>query len=144
MTKEELAALLNGMEYPLRIGKALVRQAEAEGLVIVYGASDDLMEFEGAIHDEIGAWNGVTVDVDANGLLPDFDELVADRDKDDLRDYFRREPHTKAIEAIWGDGGDYSWTYETEIPHVTFDVLEDGERYCRGIVFSMADLRSAS
>jgi hypothetical protein len=40
---------------------------------------------------------------------------------------------------VWGKD-DTSWSYETDIPHATFDVLEDGEVYCRGIVFALADL----
>ena len=33
-----------------------------------------------------------------------------------------------------------SWSYLTDIPHKTFDIMEDGEIYCRGIVFSLDDL----
>ena len=44
------------------------------------------------------------------------------------------------LEAVWCDGDEYSWTYKTDIPHATFDVMEDGEKFCRGIVFSVNDL----
>ena len=37
--------------------------AKDSGLVIVYGASDDLMEFEGAIEDEIGCYDGDTIHI---------------------------------------------------------------------------------
>ena len=50
MTKEQLAELLNGVEVePKKEHKA---QAAEDGLVIVYGESDDLMMFEGAIYNE--------------------------------------------------------------------------------------------
>ncbi|MDR6421350.1 hypothetical protein J2801_003638 [Paraburkholderia phenoliruptrix] len=138
MNAKELAAQLNGIQYPVRIPKTLTDAAKAAGLVIVYGASDDLMEFEGAIYDEVGCYDGGTAYVDAKGLLPDRESID---DDDDLKDYFAREPHAKTIEALWCKEGEYSWTYKTEIPHETFEVLEDGEPpYCRGIVFALADL----
>lgn len=142
MTPTELAATLTGIEYPVRIPKEIEAAARAAGLVIVFGASDDLMEFRGAIHDEVGAWNGATVRIDADGLVPDFDEIVGiERDrKDRLRDYFRREGASKTIEALWCATDDCSWTYKTDIPHAVFVVKEDDDVYCRGIVFSLAAL----
>jgi hypothetical protein len=52
MTAKELAQQLNGLPYPFRAPKALIAQAKQDGLVIVQGASDDLMELVGAIRDE--------------------------------------------------------------------------------------------
>lgn len=138
MDAKGLAEQLNGMEYPVRISEDVARQAEANGLVIVYGASDDLMEFEGAIYDEIGACDGATVYMDSDGIVPDFDSLDKE-DKKALKNYFDRDGKGKKIEALWCAEGDYSFTYRTEIPHATFDVVEDGEPYCRGIVFRLAD-----
>ena len=37
-----------------------------------------------------------------------------------------------------------AWTYMTDIPHATFDVMDDGELYCRGIVFALADLTATA
>lgn len=45
------------------------------------------------------------------------------------------------VKINWCKDG-YSWTYDTDIPHECFDVYEDGEKYCRGIVFSISDVRS--
>lgn len=144
MTPAELAAKLAGIEYPVRIPKEIEAEAKAAGLVIVFGASDDLMEFRGAIDDEVGAWGGATVRMDAEGPLPDFDDVMeygVHRDgKDRLRNYFRREGASKTVDALWCAADDCSWTYRTDIPHATFEVMEDGEIYCRGIVFSLAAL----
>lgn len=138
MSAKELAAKLDGTQYPVRISKELAAEAKAAGLVIVYGASDDLMEFEGAIYDEIGCYDGGTAFVDDKGLLPDRDSI---EDDDELKDYFARQPNAKPIEALWCQEGEYSWTYKTDIPHETFEVLEQGEPpYCRGIVFALADV----
>ena len=139
MNAKELAAQLNGIQYPVRIPKTLTDAAKAARLVIVYGASDDLMEFEGAIYDEVGVYDGGIAFVDAKGLLPDRDSI---EDDDDLKDYFARQPNAKPIEALWCAEDDLSWTYKTDIPHETFEVLEDGEPpYCRGIVFALSDVK---
>jgi len=142
MNAEELAGKLTGIEYPSRIDKAIVAEAKTSNLVIVYGASDDLMEFEGAIREEVDSYEGATVKVDRQGLLPSFQSITEDHDFAEINAerYFERKPHAKEIKAIWDKDG-YSWIYETEIPHVTFEVVEGGEKYCRGIVFSLDDLQ---
>lgn len=137
MTKEELAAQLSGLECPVRIPGALIAAAQSSGLVILCGASDDLMEFYGARREEIGCYDGGTAFVDADGVLPDRDCLDGD---EELAEYVQRQKSAKSIEALWCKEDGYSWTYKTEIPHATFEVVEDEEPYCRGIVFALADL----
>ncbi|MDF3928638.1 hypothetical protein [Pseudomonas putida] len=137
MTKEELAAQLNGLEHPTRIPDPLIVAAQSAGLVILCGASDDLMEFYGARREEIGCYDGGTAFVDADGVLPDRDCLDGD---EELAEYVQRQKSAKSIEALWCKEDGYSWTYKTEIPHATFEVVEDEEPYCRGIVFALADL----
>lgn len=137
MTKEELAAQLNGLEYPTRIPGSLIVAAQSAGLVILCGASDDLMEFYGARREEIGCYEGGTAFVDADGVLPDRDCLDGD---EEIAEYVQRQESAKAIEALWCKEDGYSWTYTTAIPHATFEVVEDEEPYCRGIVFALADL----
>lgn len=128
-----LAARLTGAEYPVRIPKDIVEAARTAGLVIVYGASDDLMKFEGAITDEVGCYEGGTAYLDSAGLLQN------ECDNEDCPHFARLKKAARTIEAVWSEG-DYSWTYKTTIPHETFEVVEDGEKYCRGIVFALADL----
>ena len=143
MTPKELAEKLNGIEYPVSIPPLLLAEARAAGVVIVYGASDDLMEFDGAICDEVGCCSGGIAFLDAKGLLPDFEHLCEISHFDGLRDYFSRFDGRQQVRAVWESEG-YSWTYKTDIPHETFDVMEDGEKYCRGIVFALADLTTKS
>ena len=142
MTKEELAKLLDGREYRCEITKQEEAKAKAAGLVVVFGGSDDLMEFRGAIDDEVGACDGGEAFVDAKGLLPLRESIDNDTE---LKDFFAREPVARKIEALWCKEGEYSWTYKTEIPHATFDIGDtyDGETtpYCRGIVFALDDLK---
>jgi hypothetical protein len=136
MTKEELALKLNGREYGNEIKYIEEkRRAISEGLVMVFGGSDDLMKFEGAINDEIDCFNGGTAYFDEKGLLKNG---CSDEDCP----YFLEKKETaKTIEAVWHDEKEVSWTYETKIPHATFEIMRDGEVYCIGIVFSINDLK---
>jgi hypothetical protein len=133
MTSKELAALLDGNEYREEISSELKEQAKKNNLVVVYGASDDLMEFDGAIYDEVGCYDGGVAYLTNDGLL--------EQECDEACPYYLKvKKESKTIEAVWCETNEYSWTYKTNIPHETFDVYEDGEKYCRGIVFSMEDL----
>lgn len=139
MTLTEFAATLDGRECPLTIMPKDTRTARENGLVIVYGASDDLMEFAGAIDDEVGCYNGgVAYLRDGDVINP---ETICDA-------YDERRPckllkayldECRTIKAYWCDGV-ADWCYETDIPHETFRVMEDGNIYCVGIVFRVEDI----
>ena len=133
MIAKEIAGILDGMEYGEEISAQDLQYAKVNGAVIVFGASDDLMEFRGAINDEVGGYGGNKVYLDKNGLITN------QCDNEDCP-YFREKLLcAKVIIAIWDSGG-YSWTYKTDIPHETFEIFEEGRKYCRGIVFSMGSL----
>jgi hypothetical protein len=141
MTKEELAAMLDGREHRNEISKREEKAAKESGLVVVFGASDDLMEFRGVIYDEDDSYEGGTAYVDENGLL----ENECD---DDRCPYFKKlAERAKKIEAVWcaeeteTGGSHISWIYETDIPHSTFKIMEGKEIYCIGIVFNINDLK---
>lgn len=133
LTKEDAASRLDKCEYRKEGSPELFAAMAVAGLVAVFGASDDLMEFYGAIHDEIGAWKGTTAYLTPSGLL-------ANKCIYDGCPYHAAEKNGAAtIKAVWGAAG-ADWTYRTAIPHVTFLVMKDGEPYCRGIVFALADV----
>jgi hypothetical protein len=135
MTKDHLAALLDGQEYPLSMSRELEATAKANGLVVIYGASDDLMEFSGAIRDEIGAYEGTTAYLHSTDILQPHQGCECE-----YCGYKALKKQCAEIKAVWHDNGDYSWTFTTKIPHAEFDIVEEGEKYCRGIVISTADL----
>jgi len=138
MTKEELAKTIYGRQCDVGISKSDCEIAEENGLVIVYGYSDDLMEIEGGICDEIDCYHGGTAYFNET-------ELWVDMYTDDYRVYAEKEREKcKTIEAVWHDNGNPCWTYETDIPHAKFNLFEDDELYCVGIVFEMASLRNNS
>ena len=51
ITKEQLAETLNGNEIGNEITKEQEQQAKENGLVVVFGYSDDNMELRGALYD---------------------------------------------------------------------------------------------
>ena len=124
---KEIAEKLNGIAYGENV-REIETEAKEHGVVIVMGASDDLMEFSGAIEDEGGCFDGGDVYFDRDGVSQDDTERA------------------NVIEALWCEGHDENgikatWSYNTEIPHETFKVFEDEELYCIGIVFSVEDLK---
>jgi hypothetical protein len=85
MTPKEMAARLHGRQYRSETTLDDQLLAHQHGLVIVYGASDDLVELEGGIADELGANNGTKFWVTPKGLLEDFDQLCEERNEKGLR-----------------------------------------------------------
>lgn len=107
MTPTEFVNLyMQNCQYRNELSLMTAAIAEENGLVIVFGASDDLCEIRGAEDDEIDCFEGAKVKIN------------------------------------WNKDG-YSWTYDTDVPYECFDVYdEDGEKYCRGIVFSISDIKA--
>jgi hypothetical protein len=137
VTKEELAGRLDGREYRAEITDHEEKLAKEAGLVVLFGASDDLAEFVGAIEDEEGAYDGGSGTelylVDGKVFKePDCQCEWAEAAK------VGALSRGQKILARYGQEG---WTYETEIPHATFNVMEDGELYCRGIVFALSSVK---
>ena len=145
MTPKALAEALNGIEHSATMhlhGSDLIKLAKNAGLVVAYGFSDDLLEFDGAICDEFGCYDGGTALIDADGLLPEFES--ASEDEEACRRYFERKLNAREIEAIWdGNADGYAWTLKTDIPHEVFAIMEDGAAFSRGIVFALSDLEQA-
>lgn len=135
MTPQEVAAELDGCEYTKEGSKLLFASMHRFGLVAVFGASDDNMEFRGAISNEVGCYQGGFAYLTEAGLL------VSECEEGDGCPYFIEIQNKGAvIEAVWDEDG-ISWQYKTKIKHETFMVKEDGADFCRGIVFALADVK---
>lgn len=141
MTPKEAAAMLDGVEYvhPLEAKlREMEKVLENEGLVVAYGASDDLLEFFGAISDEVGAWDGTTVPIDADGVLK------SKCGEGSECPYFAGKlKSAEKVTAEWcpkGVEGDPTWLIKTAIPHEQFKIMEDGAVFCIGIVFKVDDI----
>lgn len=146
MTSKELAELLNGRQYRKETTPEIIQLAKDNGLVIVYEYLHSITDFEGAISERIDSFEGGKIYfnkdgsnfTDVNGMA----FLTYHKDKD--------EPDANMVESVWdenekimheGTGLYYSWTFKTEVPHETFDIFDEGDPYCRGIVFSINDLK---
>ncbi len=110
MTKEELAAMLNNRAYLHETTPEIEQLAKDNNLLIVFGCSDDLCEFRGAIFEEFDCYEGGTIT------------------HNDLQ---------KPIKALWCSDRDCSWSYETELPHAEFNIYDDDELYCIGMVIDL-------
>lgn len=132
MDIKTFASMLNGKEYGFpQFAKEEIQIAKDNNFVIVYEASDDLMEFDGCIYAEVDCFDGGKVYVSETDVSNE------------------EFPNSKCIEASWCDdeikdidGFLITWSYKTDIPHETFMILDnDGGSYCRGIVFNIKDLK---
>lgn len=133
-TTKEIASMLDGMEYGVP-SKDVINTARNSNIVICYGASDDLVEFVGAFNDE--AHGPGKVYLTETGLL------TSECECDDCPHEKIRRENSPFIKAIWNDDGtdNPAWRYETSIPHETFNIMEDGEVWCRGMIFKFSDIR---
>jgi hypothetical protein len=144
MTIKEWADKLDGREYGEEVLKDERKQMADEGIIAVFGCSDDLVEYQGALDGEFGAWEGTETKLGktSEGKISVITE--GEREKiDELNEMENIEillspiiERMISIFAIWcPDGLETSWLIETEIEHETFDIMEDGELFCRGVVF---------
>lgn len=130
---KEFAVKLVGLESGDDISKDLINEAKELGIVVCYGYSDDNAEFDGAWRDEVGCYAGGEIPITSKGLLEFCDNY-------DCPYHAKALESAKKINACWCDAdSEYTWSYKTDIPHETFEMLEDGRKYCQGIVFYAKD-----
>jgi hypothetical protein len=139
ITKEQLAIRLTGREYGDEIDRDEERLAKESGLFVIFGASDDLAEIRGVHSDELNCYGGSEWSMTRKGvvMMPDDDETEV-LEKFGVLHYVAMSG--AKITALWCNETGYSWTYKTEIPHATFEIVEDGDPYCRGIIIDSNDL----
>lgn len=147
MTKEQLAELLNGNEYRDEMTKEQEQAAEENNLLVLFGASDDLLEMRGAIYDEAGAYDGGEYALALDG------ELYADGEEENtyhkaigneilpLSDEYDNDDNPRLIRAEWcpDDQLELSWRISSNMPYAPFTIKRDGEPYCEGIVIDIDD-----
>lgn len=131
MNIKEFAKSINGKEYGYpQFTREETEIAKENGFVIVYGVSDYIIKFEGAIYDEGGIQG-------CGGFWFNKKFICQKSGEDGIFENW--------IMPLWckeySDRKSIPWTYETNIPHETFMIYAGGEPYCRGIVFSVDDVR---
>ena len=138
---KNVAESLNGCQYGDEVTKEQRELMKANGIVVVYGYSDDGMTFDGAICDDLDAYyDGQTAYINSDGLIAN-----KCANKCDDCPYYKKElENAIEIEPVWckNDEG-FSWWYKTDIPHETFNIMEEDELYCKGIVFDLSNLKES-
>src|SRR5882762_1038014 len=119
MTPQEAADQLNGNEYGKDGSKELFETMARAGLVAVFGGSDDLAEIRGAVDDEVGACDEGQIYFTKDGMPHN------DCEDEDCPYFAKLLEGAATIETLWDSGG-FSWRYQTDIPHTTFIIKEDG------------------
>jgi hypothetical protein len=138
MNIKELAQMLDGREYGHEITQDEISLAKQNNLIVVFGTSDDLMELRGAIDDEIGCYKGGSAFIETDGNI--LDEAQCE-DCNECKYFQVAKAKAHELKACWceNDVG-ASWTYDIDVPFESFNIMEDGELYCVGIVFSLDSL----
>ena len=114
MTIQEFATMLDGRQYLEEISPAEIVKAKELGYIVVCGQSDDLCEIYGAFREEYDCFNG--------GVIED-------------------ERLPKPITAVWCDKDrGCAWSYKTDMPYAEFNIFEDDELYCVGIVVDLGEV----
>ena len=111
MNIQEFAKLLDGRQYHNEITVDEVEKAKELGYIVVCGYSDDGCEIYGAFREEYDCFNG--------GVIED-------------------ERLPKPITAVWCDKDrGCAWSYKTDMPYAEFNIFEDDELYCVGMVIEL-------
>lgn len=139
------AARLNGREIGEEISPAEANEAESLGLLIVFGYSDDNTEFRGVMDDELGAWEGREFVIcrrsDGELFVPE-----QRRDHDGLLRAGWKPPETRRVLTVTAEWDPHprdpskpecSWLITSDAPFAPFDIMEDGELFCRGAVIDV-------
>jgi len=145
ITLKEFAAMLNGRDCEFDLSENEVLLAKKRGFVVVYGDSDDRVEFKGAIREEghtnpLATPAGVLVLSENGKLLDEKSELYAEcviNNRNTITVFYGRKRNA------------FNWNFETNIPHEMFTVYDGGydeefadfdEGYARFIVFELSAL----
>jgi hypothetical protein len=126
MNAKEFAAMLNGREYRNEITRAEEKAAKEAGLIVAFGASDDNLELRGAVDEELSAYDGTEAKIRLDKL-----EVVTDESCPDCLKLAK----VIDIKAEWSPKEPAaSWLITASVPFEPFDIMEDGELFCRGAV----------
>lgn len=147
MTKEELAELLNGRDIDNVLLPLEKKQAVKDGLIVVYGQSDDTMQFDGLITDEVGGYHhALGIIVQKKGAKLD---IISEESIEEMEDWCEENqidfniPQVEVLGEYCPPGFDGYWKISTTIPHATFSIMEENEVQCLGLVLHQDDVMNA-
>lgn len=153
ITASEFAKLLDGREYGEEITEDEEVLALSNKLVVVFGASDDLIEFRGAFYNEFEADNGAVFFFDNKLRFIVSDEIInkdlyydLNLDTNDLsnraivRFNFRKLLNNKITQEWKPENSIAKWKISANFPNETFNIMRNDNLYCIGIVFNLDSL----
>lgn len=142
MTAKEFARKIDGKEWPFSLDADEKRIARESGIYVLVGEWDGLMELHGAERAEFEDRVEVLFDPD-NGML-----LQSACEFDDCPNFLPLKDKAVKVVAYYDPLLPETWRFQTDIPHHTFMVLEDGEDdqdiHAEGIVFDRGAIVEAA
>jgi hypothetical protein len=147
ITVKEFAAMLHGRDCQPNLSTDELLLAKQKGFVVVYGDSDDRVEFEGAIRAE-GHTNPLVIDRPAGVLVLSADGKLLDKDSDSYMEHVKQ--NRNIIKVFYCSKDRINWVFETDIPHETFLTYEGlydeefadfDDGYARCMVFEASALK---
>jgi len=131
--EKEVANKITGRQYTKELTREDIEDLKKNGLVVVFGASDDLCIFEGIYTDEKSAWDGTT-------HYWNGEEFINHIDNED--ECSELTGACLFIEQIWCPDNKKSWGFNTNIDAAEkFIIMEDDKEYGEGIVFSFNKIK---
>jgi len=148
ITLKEFAATLQGRDCQPNLTPEELLLAKRKGFVVVYGDSDDRVEFNGAIRAE-GYTNPLTEDSPAGVLALSEKGVLLQKDSDLYAEHVKENRNVITVFYCYKDG--LNWVFETDIPHETFltydgvydeEFSDSDDGFARCIVFEVSALKS--
>lgn len=149
MTKEQFAAQLEGRDRRNVISKAEIKLAKDNNLLIVFGVSDDLMQFCGILNERYDAFGGREVFLHKNtdeeiAILSCYDAQKIQRS---LGDKIPFNLYALIIGQQWQPKEiNCAWIIYCNAPHAIFDIYDIDDNngkdlFCRGMVLEKNDIK---
>jgi len=144
---EEFAAMLHGRDCQPNLTAEELLLAKKRGFVVVYGDSDDRVEFEGAIREE-GHTDPLLRNCPAGVLVLSEDGELLDDDSELYAEYVRENRNIITVFYCEKDG--LNWAFESTISHETFLTYDGGydeecadfdDGFARCMVFELSALK---
>jgi len=123
ITLKEFATMLHGRDRQPSLSQNELLLAKKRGFVVVYGDSDDRVEFEGAIREE-GHTNPLLKNCPAGVLALSEDGELLDDESDLYAKYIKE--NRNIITVYYCNKNGLNWVFETDIPHETFLTYDGG------------------
>jgi len=136
MTLKEFSEQLNGRIYKHEMTEQEIGLAEENQFVVVLGFSDDTTLLRGAIKASLETRDGGVFYITEEGLFEDCpcDCIHCQR--------AREKAYKVSVDFCKGP---YVWAYTTDIPHETFDIIDnqpaENLKFCQGMVFDLRQLK---